>query len=77
MKSESLMYNIEISSIQIKIYSEITLRSTKNQNPKLNLKNGLEKVLERETLMRGFLPSPLFPSFSFFFLKNKIKIEYI
>ena len=29
-------YNTEISSIQIKIYSKTIVRSTKNQNPKLN-----------------------------------------
>ena len=29
-------YNTEISSIKIKIFSKTTLRSIKNQNPKLN-----------------------------------------
>ena len=29
-------YSIEISSIQIKIFSKTIVRSTKNQNPKLN-----------------------------------------
>ena len=36
IKSESLLYSIEISSIEIKICSKTALRSIKNQNLKQN-----------------------------------------
>ena len=62
-------YSTEISSIQIKICSKNTLRSTKNQSHKLNRKN--RKVSERN-------PHERCSRTSFFFKKKAItSIAYI
>ena len=54
-KSESLLYSIEISSIETKICSKIALKSKTNQNLQKNWKNGQSKERNpmREALLFG------------------------
>ena len=66
VKSESLLYSTEISSIEIKICSKTTLKSKTNQNLQKKLENGQSR--ERNP-MREALQSSRCP----LYLKN----EYI